>query len=64
MLMSGCYVTFKTHMRNTHKIIFRKLTRLVGKSSCTEKDNTPEWMSKKPGKKKLAWINVAQDRNQ
>ena len=51
-------------MRNAHKIIFRKLTRLLGRSSCTEEDSTPDWMSKKKGKNKVVWANVAQDKNQ
>jgi hypothetical protein len=54
MLKLGCYGTFKPHMRNTNNIIFRKLTRLLGRYSCTGKDSSPDWMSKKQGKNKLA----------
>jgi len=51
-------------MRNTQKIIFRKLTRLLGRSSCRGEDGTADQMSKKEGKNKVAWTNVVQDRNQ
>ena len=36
-------------MRKAHKIIFRKLTRLVGRSSCTGEDSTADWMSQEKG---------------
>jgi hypothetical protein len=38
-----CYVTFKTCIRDQHKIIFRKFTRLLRRSSCTGEDSTPDW---------------------
>jgi hypothetical protein len=53
--MSGCYVTFKTHMRNTHKIIFRKLTRLVGTLETIARLETIQELKKK---KKLLYVCV------
>jgi hypothetical protein len=50
-------------MRKAHRIIFRKLTRLLGSSSCRGEDSTADWMSKKKGKNKVAWTNMVQDRN-
>jgi hypothetical protein len=63
-LKTGCYAAFKTNMRNAYKIIFRKLNRLLGRSSCSWEDSIPGWTTKIQGKKKVAWIHVAQDRNQ